>query len=83
MKIAQHPVVNHYCDVERALTNLAETRYLLDFVVLVRVLHLATQALQSMGFEKVLFNARWYASLAGSRFSRQFLLQDDTKLRNC
>ncbi len=48
------------------------------FVVLVRVLHFATQALKN-GFRESLFNARWYASL-GRTGLRQFLLQDDTQL---
>ena len=52
MKIAQHPVVNHYCDVERALTNLAERDIYLLCGTGARSA-LATQALQRMGFEKV------------------------------
>ena len=52
MKIAQHPVVNHYCDVERALTNLAEREIYLLCGTGARSA-LATQALQRMGFEKV------------------------------
>ena len=52
MKIAQHPVVNHYCDVESALTNLAERDIYLLCGTGARSA-LATQALQRMGFEKV------------------------------
>lgn len=52
MKIAQHPVVNHYCNVERALTNLAERDIYLLCGTGARSA-LATQALQRMGFEKV------------------------------
>ncbi|WP_180005691.1 rhodanese-like domain-containing protein [Acinetobacter sp. YH12237] len=52
MKIAQHPVVNHYCDVERALTNLTERDIYLLCGTGARSA-LATQALQRMGFEKV------------------------------
>lgn len=52
MKIAQHPVINHYCDVERALTNLAERDIYLLCGTGARSA-LATQALQRMGFEKV------------------------------
>ena len=52
MKIAQHPVVNHYCDVERALTYLAERDIYLLCGTGARSA-LATQALQRMGFEKV------------------------------
>ncbi|MGN5534117.1 rhodanese-like domain-containing protein [Acinetobacter sp. Lyrl_1] len=52
VKIAQHPVVNHYCDVERALTNLAERDIYLLCGTGARSA-LATQALQRMGFEKV------------------------------
>ena len=52
MKIAQHPVVNHYCEVERALADLSEKDIYLVCVTGGRSA-LATQSLQRMGFEKI------------------------------
>ena len=52
MKIAQHPVVNHYCEVERALADLAEKDIYLICGTGARSA-LATQSLQRMGFEKI------------------------------
>lgn len=52
MKIAQHPVVNHHCEVERALKELSEKNIYLICGTGARSA-LATLALQNMGFEKL------------------------------
>lgn len=52
MKIAQHPVVNHHCDLELALKELSEKNIYLICGTGARSA-LATLALQNMGFMKL------------------------------
>ncbi len=69
MKIAQHPVVNHYCDVERALTNLAERDIYLTLWYWCTLCTCQLKPCKEWVFEKVFSCTRRHASLDGSWFT--------------